>query len=668
MPTIDELAPAIAATDGDEFPVNQNGITRKITRAQILAGLQGQVVLPPGSLLGRSSSGTGTPETISVGRFLSLSGGTLNSASGPYLISSSPTGIAPSGNDLVPIGQGGANLAVSYDTFIRRLSSINGVDGSLLLVFPSGESDPMLLADLAASVLLTTGGTMFGPVVLTSDPQSAFEAATKRYADTKVSRAGDTLTGPLYLAASPVSPSQAATKSYVDSSSAFPRSGFTMLGPITLAADPVSPLQSATKAYTDQRLLRGGDTMTGALGLAGDPSTRYQAATKNYVDQLLNGVLSLSGGSLSGPLLLGGDPAGALQAATRQYTDSKVSRSGDTLTGSLTLASDPAAALHAATKSYVDAQVQTALPTAGGTLGGALFLSGDPAGSSQAATKHYVDSALAAALPGAGGTVTGTISLLSNPARPTDATNKRYVDAQLSLLLPLTGGSLTGPLTLQSSPESLPGAAAIRLAAGQTIAMEASNAVTLGYNAASGAIVAKYGSTACGVGKGIAVATAMVLSSSAALSSASAGCMVLLTGNGAYTITLPLAASMTAGTGFTFSVSGAGPVSIVAASGDTVELAPVVLYQFDRYHVVSDGSSVWREVFKVNSVSPRVSGTPVLPAYSVANLPQTSVAGAKAFASNGRKPGESAGAGTGVEVFNDGVRWISVCGGQQVSA
>jgi hypothetical protein len=57
----------------------------------------------------------------------------------------------------------------------------------------------------------------------------------------------------------------------------------------------------------------------------------------------------------------------------------------------------------------------------------------------------------------------------------------------------------------------------------------------------------------------------------------------------------------------------------------------------------------------------------VLPSYTVAALP-TAVAGAKAFASNGRKPSEAAAAGTGVEVFYDGAHWISVCGGTQVLA
>ena len=40
MPTIDELTEATAAADTDELVVSQNGFTRKITRAKIIAGLQ----------------------------------------------------------------------------------------------------------------------------------------------------------------------------------------------------------------------------------------------------------------------------------------------------------------------------------------------------------------------------------------------------------------------------------------------------------------------------------------------------------------------------------------------------------------------------------------------------------------------------------------------------
>lgn len=63
------------------------------------------------------------------------------------------------------------------------------------------------------------------------------------------------------------------------------------------------------------------------------------------------------------------------------------------------------------------------------------------------------------------------------------------------------------------------------------------------------------------------------------------------------------------------------------------------------------------------------TAAPVLPAYAVAALPSVSASGAKAYASDGRKPGEAAGSGTGVEVFVDRTaRWISVLSGTPVLA
>ena len=56
-----------------------------------------------------------------------------------------------------------------------------------------------------------------------------------------------------------------------------------------------------------------------------------------------------------------------------------------------------------------------------------------------------------------------------------------------------------------------------------------------------------------------------------------------------------------------------------------------------------------------------------LPSYTVATLP-TAPNGALAYASNGRKPGEAAGAGTGVLVWVSTYRWLSVLSGTQVLA
>lgn len=981
MPTIDQLAPATAAADSDELVVSQNTIARKITRAQILAGVQTQITLPGGTLLGRASSGFGSPETIAIGSYLNLSAGTLSAMAAPYSIALTPAGLVPSSGDLVPVAQSGKNASVTYSVFLQGLSTVGNVDGSQLLLTPKGSTASLKLADFASSVVSKTGGSLSGPLSLAADPLDPSHAATKLYVDTRVVRSGDTLTGPLQLAGDPTAALQAATKSYVDTHTGFPRLGFTMAGPIVLAADPADALQPATKSYADQRVSKAGDTMAGPLGLAADPAAASHAATKNYVDVQTAAALSSGGGVLTGPLTLSADPVNPLHAATRRYADTKVSRTGDTLAGPLTLASDPANPLHAATKTYVDAKFATALPRIGGAMTGPLLLSGEPLSSAQAATKSYVDAGLAAALPVTGGTVTGPIALTAAPANPAHVTNKQYVDAQILNTLPVSGGTLSGPLTLAAAPSlpshaanrqyvdanpgrdgvvnvklppcnakldgqtddtaafvaayqlvaaggtihvpngvtvmqpsanwgipltkrvrwiidgtvladgssladaiptgagvagatlpalvtgsgssgrvvsqagsqatdfavlhasyvvnhagggtqsvisnartdtiinqspfnhirsgmdrlvwngtqtpsvtspsrhvgryvqtirqtagtdsggyplpqpqlwaqhaeyrdttgkpsswtnasvtaqmdwmgngaddanqrqiqslvlaqhdtaaapvevstgigvslaagssgkmqrvinvsvpysvavldtsaatQLPGAAAIRMAAGQSIAFEVNNSAALSYLSSAGAIYARHGSTICGIGQGISVAFALVFDTNSTIPTGTAGSIVFLVGSEPYTITLPPANTLLAGTGFTFSVLGQGSVTIAPAAGNFIELAPVVLRPNDRYHIISDGSTLWRELFKTNSVSPRFSGPLVLPSYSVAGLPSAPGAGAKAFAVNGRKPAEAAGAGSGVEVFHDGNRWISVCSGSQAAA
>lgn len=63
-----------------------------------------------------------------------------------------------------------------------------------------------------------------------------------------------------------------------------------------------------------------------------------------------------------------------------------------------------------------------------------------------------------------------------------------------------------------------------------------------------------------------------------------------------------------------------------------------------------------------------VNATPAV--YTVASLPATGANGQWAFASNGRKPGEGAGSGTGVPVFFNGATgtWFSYCSGTAVAA
>lgn len=209
----------------------------------------------------------------------------------------------------------------------------------------------------------------------------------------------------------------------------------------------------------------------------------------------------------------------------------------------------------------------------------------------------------------------------------------------------------------------------IKMAAGQAIAFEATNTNRLLYEASTGTLCWNQGTLSYVVGKGLAVGWAHnVISSATTLPNSLAGNMIVLNGTGTYAITLPAANSLAAGTGFNFSNTGSGVVSILPNGTDTIDAEPIILYPNDRYLIISDGVSSWHEVFRTNAISPRFQAPIVLPSYLVSSLPTGMPAGAKAFASNGRKPTEGAGAGTGVEVFFDGHNWISSCSGNAVAA
>jgi hypothetical protein len=454
MSTIDQLAPATAASDTDEFVVSQNGILRSITRAQILAGVQPQLSVPSGTLLGGPNSGSGNPQQITVGANLSLASGTLSAAASPYVMSTLPAGTVPLATNSVPIGQNGTNVAVTYAQFLSGFPGVANINGSQLLVTATGSTAQQRMADFAAATLPKAGGTLNGPLGLAGNPSTALQAATKAYVDTRVVRSGDTMTGLLVLSGDPAVALGAATRGYTDGQVARSlfKVGGTMTGPLSLAADPSTALQAATKEYVDTRVVRSGDTMTGLLVLSGDPAVALGAATRGYTDGQVARSLLKVGGTMTGPLSLAADPSTALQAATKEYVDTRVVRSGDTMTGLLVLSGDPAVALGAATRGYTDGQVARSLFKVGGTMTGPLNLAGSPTAALEAATKQYVDSQMTTALALSGGTLTGPVSLLGNPGSAMQAVPKQYVDTQVATKLPLAGGTLSGPLTLTGIP------------------------------------------------------------------------------------------------------------------------------------------------------------------------------------------------------------------------
>ncbi len=127
MPTIDELAPALAAADDDMVPVSQGGAARRVSRAQLLAGMQPSLAVPSGTLMGRTGPDVGAPEAVTVAAPLMLNRGVL---SGPaaYAIGGLPPGVAPGVTDGVGISQGGRDVAVPYAALMAGLGGLAGVD------------------------------------------------------------------------------------------------------------------------------------------------------------------------------------------------------------------------------------------------------------------------------------------------------------------------------------------------------------------------------------------------------------------------------------------------------------------------------------------------------------------------------------------------------------
>lgn len=199
MPTIDQLAPAIAASDSDALVSSQNGIARKVTRAQIIAGLQPELSLSSGVLLGRSSAGAGAPEPIGVGANLLLNAGTISAAATPFVVGALPGGLVPVSGDLIPLSQDGTNVAVSYSQFASGLTGLSGVDASSMTVSVAGKVET--LGVFAANAISVAGATMSGPLVLNGMPAAPLQAAPKQYVDNQVATslpaAGGALAGTL---------------------------------------------------------------------------------------------------------------------------------------------------------------------------------------------------------------------------------------------------------------------------------------------------------------------------------------------------------------------------------------------------------------------------------------------------------------------------------------
>lgn len=153
MPTIGQLPPAASVSDTDELAIFQNGQTLAATRAQLLAGVQQEITLPQNTLLGGLGPGTTAAAAITIGANLSLANGTLAASAAPFAISSLTVGAPPGSADIVPLGQHGANVGVSYGNFLGAMGSVPGLPGGALTATAAGATTSRTLAALAGNAV-----------------------------------------------------------------------------------------------------------------------------------------------------------------------------------------------------------------------------------------------------------------------------------------------------------------------------------------------------------------------------------------------------------------------------------------------------------------------------------------------------------------------------------
>jgi hypothetical protein len=188
------------------------------------------------------------------------------------------------------------------------------------------------------------GGTLTSPLYLSEDPTAPVEAVTLRYLNTVLGpiqtalpnvilSTGGTMSGALVLPDGYPAASQAYVAAHAVASTPGPTGAAGPAGPtftggavtsqITLPFDPTAALHAATKQYVDAAVTRWlmGGTMTSPLILSADPTTALGAATKQYVDAHVGGG---GGGIATG---LTGSP---------NITVTNVSAASVTLTGALT--------------------------------------------------------------------------------------------------------------------------------------------------------------------------------------------------------------------------------------------------------------------------------------------------------------------------------------------
>jgi hypothetical protein len=198
MPTINELPSATGTNPGDVLPIEQSGVTRSVSVAQLLSGTQATIEVPSPCVLGRASAGPGGPESLTVGLGLVVQNASIAADGYDHLQFPQSAAFLPTDEVVInssgtpkqlpipalrPLFTAGTNVTISQQgvigattdpsvtselgTLTQGLASANGSISTLSARIPAGgvaglNSNGQVTAPIAGSVSLGTvqaGGT-----------------------------------------------------------------------------------------------------------------------------------------------------------------------------------------------------------------------------------------------------------------------------------------------------------------------------------------------------------------------------------------------------------------------------------------------------------------------------------------------------------------------------
>jgi hypothetical protein len=147
MPTIQQLPAASQASDQDEVPVSQAGVTRAVSVGELLAGTQPAIRMGSQTVLGRTSFGPGGPEPLQVGPGIAVQAGMIAANGSDHAGFPLQAQLDPTNEVLINAAGSPMRLGLSMLRGLFGSGTNISIDGNGII---SAATDPSVTASLGA--------------------------------------------------------------------------------------------------------------------------------------------------------------------------------------------------------------------------------------------------------------------------------------------------------------------------------------------------------------------------------------------------------------------------------------------------------------------------------------------------------------------------------------